>query len=109
MNIVKTCPMCNKETVVNMNYKDFLKWQQGALIQEAAPKMHPMKRECLVSGMCFDCQEKVYNTPKPGNEAAFGKRLGECACCGRAVYVKDIVDGKFTCASCKEHEFEEYA
>ena len=54
------CFMCGEETVLTVPKKGFEAWQNGALIQDALPKMSVVEREALISGMCADCQKSFY-------------------------------------------------
>ena len=107
MQVLKICPMCGTPTTVTVDDEAYFKYESGALAQVAFPNMHKSTREVLISGMCYSCCEKIFNTPSPGNEAAFGNYLGECSCCGRAVYERDIKeDGSFTCSNCHQDEYD---
>ena len=106
MKIKKRC-MCGATTDIEVKEDAYAKWQSGTAIQRVMPDMHFMYRECLISGMCLDCQEKMFNTPAPGHEELFGKHLGNCSCCDRAVYEKDIKDNTFICTACGSDEYEE--
>lgn len=110
MKVKKFCPMCMKQTEVDVDitqeeYYNYLDSDKN--IQAVFPKMHPMARDFLRIGICFNCSESLYNSPAPGNEKAFGKHLGNCACCDRAVWEKDLVEGKFICTVCGSNEYEE--
>lgn len=61
INVVCTCPWCQKETIVECDEENYNKYIFGdALIQEAFPDMDIHARETLVSGMCNECQEKFF-------------------------------------------------
>lgn len=106
MKVEKTCFSCGQVTTIECNESEYLKWKNDTNIQHAMPSLSVMERETLISGLCFDCQEKLFNMPKPGNEAKFGARLGECDCCGMVVWEKDInPDGTFICKSCGETSY----
>jgi hypothetical protein len=106
MKVEKVCFSCGQVTSIECDESGYSKWINGEKIQHAMPSLSVMEREALISSMCFDCQEDFFNMPKPGNESKFGKRLGECDCCGRAVWEKDInPDGTFICKSCGETSY----
>lgn len=108
MKMRKTCPFCNKVSTLELNDKQYDKYVRGASVQVAFPKLSPFVRECIINGLCFDCQEKFYNKPAPGNEEKFGERLGSCSCCDRPVWSKDITDDKFICSNCGSDEYDAF-
>lgn len=108
MKIKKRCPFCANVTELEVDDKAMQKYEAGALVQHAFPMLAPMQRDVILNGTCYDCSEKMYNTPAPGHEELFGKHIGECACCGLAVWEKDIKDGIFECGSCHSNEYDIY-
>ncbi len=58
--IKKTCPFCGKTTIITVNKNDYDKWQEDTLIQRAFPYLSADEREVLITGMCYDCQAKVF-------------------------------------------------
>ena len=105
MEVKKVCPVCGTVTTLEVDAKEYQDWLGGKLIQQAMPTTHKADREVLISGMCYNCYEEMFNEPAPGNESKFGNRLGCCSCCDRAVYSKDVKDG-FVCKACGSEEFE---
>lgn len=76
-------------------------WVGGTPIGVAFKGLDNFSREVLISGVCNSCQEKTFNTPAPGNEAAFGKNIGECKCCGSPLWEKDVdEEGNVECPCC---------
>ena len=61
MMITKVCPKCNKPSYVDIPKDAYEKWQFGLLIQDAWPEGSTTERETLISGLCKDCQEGVFN------------------------------------------------
>ena len=56
------CPICSKETKIeNVPSDDIFAWCTGALIQRAFPNMAIKDRECLIGGLCHDCQERMFS------------------------------------------------
>lgn len=106
MKITKRCPFCGKETTIDVEARRYKRFEAGVNVQQAFPNMHVFHRELLISGMCENCYEKIYNTPAPGHEELFGERLGSCECCGMAVYEKDVKDGEFRCKCCGSEAYE---
>ena len=62
--VVRECPECHKEHSVYFNphqYDAYLLWKNGlVLIQQALPELTPVERECLLSGLCPDCQARIF-------------------------------------------------
>ena len=54
------CPFCGKTHYVEVNESAYWKWRDGMLIQNAMPDLAPTEREQLISGLCPDCQAKVF-------------------------------------------------
>ena len=60
--ITTTCPFCGKLTEIEVDEKTFARYQAGeVLIQDAFPELNASERELLITGMCFDCQDRVFN------------------------------------------------
>lgn len=55
-----TCPICGKKSYVSANPEDVWRWEDGTLIQDAMPYLKPCEREVFISGLCFECQEKIF-------------------------------------------------
>jgi endogenous inhibitor of DNA gyrase (YacG/DUF329 family) len=55
-----TCPFCGAEHSVEMDYRDFLAWYNGDVIQKVAPYLTPTEREQLISQLCPKCQAQVF-------------------------------------------------
>ena len=55
-----TCPMCGIYHFLNIDFEQYLDYQSGELVQDAFPKMSPTDRERFISGLCPDCQKKVF-------------------------------------------------
>lgn len=98
--IVRECPQCGKKTTLEVDSKQLCAYNRGALLQEAFPDLDVFTRECIRTGMCFDCSSKVFHMPKPGDDS-WGEILGECYECGAHIYsIQDAVEGGFECAIC---------
>lgn len=106
MKINRKCPFCGQTTTLSVSDEAYFAWESGTHAQVAFPELTPTQRDVIINGMCYECSEKLYNRPAPGHEEAFGTFLGNCSCCDRAVYEKDVVNGKFTCDSCGGDEYE---
>ena len=106
--VTKCCPMCYKNTTHKVDMERYFDMmQRGIVIQKAFPEYSSFKREFLINGMCYDCQEKFYNRPAPGHEKAWGKQIGVCDCCDAPVYEKDVEKGVFRCVKCYQTEYSE--
>lgn len=93
------CKFCGKIQAVNVDENRYRKWVDGELIQRAMPDLNDFEREALISELCYDCQSKIYNMPKPGED--WGKQIGNCECCDCAIWEKDInKEGASFCPNC---------
>ena len=60
LTITLQCPFCGDYHKVSMNETTYYNWCSGELIQNAMPDMTPTEREQLISGLCPNCQEKIF-------------------------------------------------
>lgn len=60
MNLLIDCPFCGTTHEVGVDYEDFIRYQDGAPAQVAFPYLNATEREVIISGMCPDCQKKVF-------------------------------------------------
>ena len=60
MKVLMYCPICGKEHSVVVDFDKFMQWTKGALIQNAMPELNATQREQLISGICPECQEKIF-------------------------------------------------
>lgn len=89
------CGNTTRITVGAVDYQKFL--NKEAPIQKCLPELNEFERETLLSNMCFDCQSKLFNKPKPGED--WGSIMGECESCGAPLYSKDYDSG--VCPTCQ--------
>ena len=54
------CPMCNTYHTLTVDMTRFILYQGGMSIQDAFPEMSPTDRERFISGLCPDCQKKIF-------------------------------------------------
>lgn len=66
ISIVKLCPMCRKQSArtLDTNQKQYQKWLDGVLIQEAMPQLSTDDREYVITGFCDSCMDSVFSTPE---------------------------------------------
>ena len=60
ITITGVCPFCGEEWSITVSAVDFATWQEGELIQNAFPYLSAGERELLISGICTDCQKKIF-------------------------------------------------
>lgn len=77
------CPFCGKTTTIQVVGKDFYAWKfEGALIQNAMPYLPANVRETLISGMCDECQEKMFSSSEedfePDDDCGFDPFTYDC-------------------------------
>ncbi len=90
------CSICGKVFSVQFGEKEFEEISKGRSNGKPKDKEDAFRREALISGMCYDCQSRVFNTPKPGED--WGEQLCECEVCGCPIYKKD----NGVCPTCGE-------
>lgn len=54
------CPFCGKSHTVAVAEDDFDEWMNGKLAQDAFPYLNSEEREQLISGLCPECQNKMF-------------------------------------------------
>lgn len=54
------CPLCGEISTVWADPRAVNRWQEGELIQNAMPDLTPAEREVFISGICPDCQKKIF-------------------------------------------------
>lgn len=60
MVIETVCPFCGGVTIIDVNADDYAAWQAGELAQNAFPYLDAADREVLISGICYNCQDEVF-------------------------------------------------
>lgn len=56
------CRVCKGEYRLKVNEDDLRDWQAGELIQRAMPYLNAGERELLVSGICGDCFDRMFES-----------------------------------------------
>lgn len=54
------CPFCGEEHSVEVKLHEYERWESGELIQNAMPNLSATEREQLISGLCPQCQAKMF-------------------------------------------------
>lgn len=61
MTIITKCPFCGAYSEVEVDFDAFTAWKcEDKNIQDVMPDMPASKREMLISGICEDCQRKIF-------------------------------------------------
>lgn len=56
------CSLCGAYWYVDMTEEEYDRWRfEDDLIQNILPNHTPEERECLISGMCPNCQNKIFD------------------------------------------------
>lgn len=107
------CASCGEvETIqVEVSEQDAAELDAGTKTLKECCKPGIFEKEVFISGMCYACQEKVFNRPAPEHEKEWGKCTRECSVCGSPIWEKDEKIG--VCPSCNTQisdmdEEEEY-
>jgi predicted RNA-binding Zn-ribbon protein involved in translation (DUF1610 family) len=66
--VLHFCPFCGNENSVKIALEDFVKWENGELVQNAFPYLNATEREQFISGMCPDCQKRVFGDEEDADE-----------------------------------------
>jgi len=53
--VVTKCPFCHVEHRLQVNEKDYAKWEGGEQIQNVFHYLSPSQRELLMTGVCDTC------------------------------------------------------
>lgn len=54
------CRCCGKTVVYNVTEDAYNAYMNGAHVQDAFPEVSPGDREVLISGLCEDCWDKIF-------------------------------------------------
>lgn len=58
------CPECGITYYLTVPKEGYAKWKSGTLIQNALPELSSYDRESLITGLCFNCQDKFFIEPE---------------------------------------------
>lgn len=58
------CNLCDTIHNIVLPVKDLVKWQEGALIQDAMGYLDPDIRELMISGVCGECFDRMFGEEK---------------------------------------------
>ena len=65
--VVTRCPFCGKGHEIEVNEMDYLDWQDGEHAQNAFPYLSANEREMLISGICPNCWDKMFEQEEDEN------------------------------------------
>ena len=54
------CPFCGNHTNVKVFEEDYVRWQEGGLVQDCFPYLSATEREVLISFICPTCQKDIF-------------------------------------------------
>lgn len=60
-NYVTSCDMCKYTSVYEASDDQMERWIGGEPIQTALPQLNVTEREMLISGICGDCFDSLFN------------------------------------------------
>ena len=58
--IETTCPICQSNEDIVVNYDEWAKYQAGALIQDALVSLNADQREQIITGICKPCWDASF-------------------------------------------------
>lgn len=57
--VTPECIMCGRESVLEVPFDGFVKWQAGEFVKIAFPGLTPDEREMLINGTHPECFDKL--------------------------------------------------
>ena len=60
INLEITCPICGRTHYVEVTEESYTAYANGELCQRAFPYLSATEREQIISGLCPDCQKKIF-------------------------------------------------
>lgn len=60
ITVANQCPFCGKEYTFKVPADGYDKYFKGVVVQSAFPTISATEREHFVSGLCAECQEKIF-------------------------------------------------
>ncbi len=54
MTLTRTCPNCHNTHYIEVEMKDFERWQAGEHVQNVWPEKTSIEREQIMTGFCSD-------------------------------------------------------
>ena len=60
IDVDMSCAFCGDDHAVEVELKDYERWENGELAQNAFRYLTPTEREQLISGICPKCQAKIF-------------------------------------------------
>lgn len=58
--LTTTCPFCGQISQIKVYEEDYVRWQEGELIQNCFPYLNATQREILISHICPSCQRTIF-------------------------------------------------
>ena len=56
----KPCICCHETGLITVDYAQYIKWQEGMLVQQAFPDLSASEREMLITGTHPKCWDKMF-------------------------------------------------
>ena len=60
IDILTTCPFCGKDNEVTVPFAEFNAYENGEVAQRAFKSLNATQRELIISGICPDCQKRIF-------------------------------------------------
>lgn len=57
---IVSCNLCNEHHILEIDVDDFIRWKEGAFIQDVMPYLSVGERELMISGICESCFNKMF-------------------------------------------------
>lgn len=62
------CPWCGRIQEIAVRTEDLIRWDKGALIQDALPYLTKSQREALITGICDPCWDTLREPEDEGED-----------------------------------------
>lgn len=60
MTLETRCPICGRESQIEVKDEQYAMWRKGTLIQNAFPDLNADQREQLMTGICQKCWDRTF-------------------------------------------------
>lgn len=73
--LTTTCPFCGTVQTIFVDKLDYQDWLDGMSAQEAFPYLSDNDREAIISGICPDCWDDMFENSEDEDEDYY---VGDC-------------------------------
>jgi hypothetical protein len=62
MTVIAVCPFEGTETKLKLDAEAYHLWRSGELVQHAFPTLTSAQREALITGICEECWQEMFES-----------------------------------------------